>query len=159
MNRPAEPPPDRPGIQVPPPTVYLLVFLAGLLLQRYAALPRVTAPALRIGGFALMFAGLVVAVWSFALFWIARTSPAYFHPTRRIVTGGPYRVSRNPMYLALLALYVGLSLWLGLLGPLLLTPMVVLAMNAFIISREESYLDRRFGEEYREYRSRVRRWL
>jgi protein-S-isoprenylcysteine O-methyltransferase Ste14 len=76
-----------------------------------------------------------------------------------IVATGPYRFSRNPMYVAMSAVYVGLSLLMGVVWPLVLLPIVLLSLSALVIRREERYLGDAFGEEYGAYRARVRRWL
>jgi protein-S-isoprenylcysteine O-methyltransferase Ste14 len=76
-----------------------------------------------------------------------------------VVTGGPYRFTRNPMYVAMALLYLGLPPVLGYAWPYLFFPAAVLAVNAFVIPREERYLEEKFGEPYRVYRGIVRRWL
>jgi protein-S-isoprenylcysteine O-methyltransferase Ste14 len=75
------------------------------------------------------------------------------------VTDGPYRLTRNPMYLGLLLLYIGVACWFGLVWPLLLAPVLVWVMGVSIIDREERYLARKFDDEYRRYKAHVRRWL
>ncbi|MFI5210728.1 MAG: methyltransferase family protein, partial [Gemmatimonadales bacterium] len=69
------------------------------------------------------------------------------------------RFSRNPMYVGMTLLYLGIALWANSLWPLLLLPAVLVVMRRGVIAREEAYLERRFGDEYRSYRARVRRWL
>jgi protein-S-isoprenylcysteine O-methyltransferase Ste14 len=80
-------------------------------------------------------------------------------PTTTIVEKGPYRFTRNPMYLAMSCAYLGLALVLNNLWALVLLPFVVLVVDRFVIRREESYLTAKFGDPYREYCARVRRWL
>ncbi len=87
------------------------------------------------------------------------TATAPRGPTTAIVDRGPYRRSRNPMYLAMLLFYVGLACFFGLVWPLVLAPALVWVMSATIIAREERYLEDKFGDEFRRYRARVRRWI
>ena len=80
-------------------------------------------------------------------------------PTTALVTSGPYRVTRNPMYVGMAFLYAGLALSLGVIWALALLPAVLLMVDRLVIAREERYLEAKFGEEYRDYKRRVRRWL
>jgi protein-S-isoprenylcysteine O-methyltransferase Ste14 len=80
-------------------------------------------------------------------------------PASTLVTGGPFRFTRNPIYLGDTLMYLGLALLFGRRGPLLLLPGVLAALDRGVIRREERYLERRFGRQYRAYRARVRRWL
>ena len=93
------------------------------------------------------------------MFRRARTSPIPIRPTTALVTNGPYRFSRNPMYLSLVLLYVGLALRLNDFWVLALAPVVIVLVHYLAIVREEQYLERKFGQEYLDYKARVRRWL
>jgi protein-S-isoprenylcysteine O-methyltransferase Ste14 len=75
------------------------------------------------------------------------------------VVDGPYRFSRNPIYLGMAALYVALTFLLGIMWALLFLPFVLVAIDRLIIAREEPYLERKFGQDYVEYTKRVRRWV
>lgn len=89
----------------------------------------------------------------------AGTSIAPTKPTTALVTSGPYRLTRNPMYVGMACLYAGLALALGVIWALAVLPLVLLAVDRLVIVREERYLEGKFGEEYREYMRRARRWL
>jgi protein-S-isoprenylcysteine O-methyltransferase Ste14 len=151
--------PDRAGVWIPPPVIYIAGFLGGVALE--AAFP--------IAGLSLtlaLVAGFVgVAIWlaldgsAMLLFRRARTSMVPIKPTTAVVTSGPYRITRNPMYLGMAFLYVGLALLLGVIWSLALLPVVLFVVDRHVIAREERYLEAKFGEEYREYKKRVRRWL
>jgi protein-S-isoprenylcysteine O-methyltransferase Ste14 len=80
-------------------------------------------------------------------------------PTTALVVTGPYRWSRNPLYLAMILVYVGLGIAALSLWALLLAVPLVLLLNYGVIIREEAYLERKFGADYRAYRERVRRWI
>lgn len=104
------------------------------------------------GGLALMYLGIIT-------FLRARTAIYPNQPARALVTTGPYRFSRNPMYLGLTAAYFGLSLLLNWAWPLVLLPFVLGGLSAFVIDREEKYLAATFGTAYKEYCRHVRRWF
>ena len=80
-------------------------------------------------------------------------------PATRLVTDGPYRFTRNPMYLGMAGAYIGIAVATGVLWALALLPVVVILMDRLVIPREERHLAQTFGEEYERYRGRVRRWL
>jgi protein-S-isoprenylcysteine O-methyltransferase Ste14 len=80
-------------------------------------------------------------------------------PTTALVTEGPFRYSRNPIYVALTLLYVGVALLINALWILLLVVPAVLVLRYGVIAREEAYLTRKFGDAYRQYTTQVRRWL
>ena len=80
-------------------------------------------------------------------------------PATALISAGPYRFSRNPLYVASALLYTGASLWFGALWTLTLLPFPLGILQFYVIAREERYLERRFGREYLDYKARVRRWL
>ncbi len=150
---------DHAGVRLPPPLIYIAIFGIGLLLQHLAPLPflpplpaRVVAVAL-LGCYALLFG------WSYRLFRRTHNSLVTIRQAAELVVSGPYRFTRNPMYLSLVCLYGALACWFGVTWALLLVPILVLVVQHVVIAREESYLERRFGEAYRQYRARVRRWI
>jgi protein-S-isoprenylcysteine O-methyltransferase Ste14 len=144
---------------VPPPLIYVVFFLGGVSLQRYIFLPRLPVRIGRGLGAVLALSCLVLTVWSFRRFWASGTSVIPTRPTTALVREGPYRFTRNPMYLGLLLLYLGVACWLGFVGPLLLGPLLVWVVGVWVIAREERYLKLKFGNEYRQYQAQVRRWL
>jgi protein-S-isoprenylcysteine O-methyltransferase Ste14 len=80
-------------------------------------------------------------------------------PATALITEGPFRFTRNPLYLSLALLYLGIALGLGVLWPIVLLPALMLLVQQLVVLREEAYLESRFGDAYRTYRKRVRRWL
>ena len=150
---------DTAGIRFPPPLLYIAGFLVGVVLE--AAFPidgppawaRVTGGVL--GGGAWLLLDGAATIW----FRRAGTSMIPFNPTTALVTTGPYRVTRNPMYLGMACLYAGLAVAVGIIWALAVLPLVVLAVDRLVIAREEPYLEQRFGQQYTEYKARVRRWL
>ena len=145
-----------------PPLLYTSTLALGLVAQAVRPLPlmpRGSRLMRRLGGAALLASGLAVAGWAARTMGRAGTSVDVDTPTTALVTEGPYRYSRNPIYLALSALYLGVALLANARWPVLLFPALLAVMWRGVIEREERYLARRFGEEYLAYRGRVRRWL
>jgi protein-S-isoprenylcysteine O-methyltransferase Ste14 len=150
---------DIAGVVAPPPLIFGLGLALGLLLHRRR--PQRFPPGLphRTIGLTLIGAGLSLAVAAWDAMRRAGTSPDPTRPVRALVQSGPFRYSRNPMYLSLTLLYSGIALLLNAVTPLLILPAVLQVIRRGVIEREERYLDRRFGDEYRRYAARVRRWL
>lgn len=147
------------GIRVPPPAIYLGGFLLGVVLE--VGFP-VAGPSLAL---AVVVAVAGVTVWlaldgsAMMLFGRARTAIAPMQPTTALVTSGPYRISRNPMYLGMAVLYLALAISLGVIWALAFLPLVLLIVDPWVIAREEPYLEAKFGQQYLEYKRRVRRWI
>lgn len=153
---------DGTGIRFPPPFLFFAGLIAGYLLHRawpVDRLPASVAPAARVIGWILIAVWVVLAAWAITTFRRAGTNVNPTRPATTVVTTGPFGVSRNPMYLSLTCGYLGAVLAADVLWPLVFLPLVLVALHRLIIVREERYLDARFGDEYRRYRARVRRWL
>ena len=150
---------DHAGVIFPPPFIYLIAIVVGALLH-YAFPVSVLPTALA----QLLGAVLVVASFAIVLPAVMAMRRAGTHirpdePTMAIVTTGPFRFTRNPIYLSLTLLYSGAALLINALWPLLLLPVVLVVMTYGVIKREEAYLERKFGATYTTYKARVRRWL
>ena len=150
---------DVAGVPVPPP----LIFVAGLAAGGIAELVRSTSgpsrPVSLTIGVVGVLAWLALDGLASLRFVRAGTPVIPFKPTTALVVDGPYRFTRNPIYLGMAALYVGLAFLLGILWSLLFLPFVLIAVDRLIIAREEPYLERKFGQDYVEYKQRVRRWI
>ncbi|MBL8699055.1 MAG: isoprenylcysteine carboxylmethyltransferase family protein [Alphaproteobacteria bacterium] len=107
----------------------------------------------------LATAGLALALWAVLLFRRAGTGIPVHHRVTSLVTSGPYRWSRNPIYVALILVYAAATVALDTAWPLVLLPVVVAALHHLVIRREERLLAGLFGEAYRDYAARVRRWF
>ena len=149
---------DIPGIMAPPPLIYAAIFGAGLLIEHRFPRPVLPAPWAHRLGVVLVALGLL-GIAAVIAFRRAGTSPNPWKPTSQLVTGGIYRLSRNPMYVGFTLWYLGAACWRNSLWPFLLLPIVLFIMHYGVIIREERYLERRFGDEYRRYTAQVRRWL
>jgi protein-S-isoprenylcysteine O-methyltransferase Ste14 len=153
---------DVAGVIAPPPLIYLGFLLAGLVLNWiWPSWPSdAAAPAFRYGlGGVLVAAGLAIAAAGIRQFRRAGTEVRPHRPSTALVTGGVFRFSRNPLYLSLTSVYLGVALAAGSVWALgLLAPALGL-MRYGVIAREETYLERKFGDAYRDYKRTVRRWL
>jgi protein-S-isoprenylcysteine O-methyltransferase Ste14 len=150
---------DNPGVRVPPPVLYALAVLVGYLLNQRWPL-RISGGA-SVQALAWLLAGvwLALTVSSIGNFRRSRTSIVPIRPATTLVIAGPYRFTRNPMYVGLAVLTVALGLFLDSWWPIVLLVPVLFVVRAFVIAPEERYLERRFGADYVAYTQRVRRWL
>jgi protein-S-isoprenylcysteine O-methyltransferase Ste14 len=150
---------DKPGIRVPPPPVYLLALLLGLLLDRKVHVPFLPRGVARMLGWPLVGGGTALVAWFGRTMRSADTTIRIDKPVSSLVQDGPFRYSRNPGYLALTMLYAGIAVLRNTLWAILLLPLVLYVIQREVIEREERYLERTFGEEYLDYKARVRRWV
>ena len=150
---------DKPGVVAPPPLIYLGALIFGLLLGRrfpVRFLPRALARGL---GWPLLGGGVLLLGWFEGAMRQADTPTNPYKPVEHIATGGPFRYTRNPGYLAMTLIYAGIASLANALWALLLLPAAPLVIRRGVIEREERYLERKFGEEYLSYKARVRRWI
>jgi protein-S-isoprenylcysteine O-methyltransferase Ste14 len=150
---------DNAGVIAPPPLIYGIPLAAGLYMNRTDPFPMMQPEYALWTGSALIAVAAVIGVSAFAQFWRKRTSVMPYRPTTTIIESGPFRFTRNPLYLSLALGYIGISILLNAAWPLLLLPLVLLVMHRGVILREERYLEQKFGDEYIDYKTRVRRWL
>ncbi len=150
---------DRPKVVALPPLIYLAFLLMGFAMDYFRPVTVVPASVQYIAGFSVIALAGVIVVSAVLQFRRASTSFSTFAPATQLVTRGPYRLSRNPSYVALSLLYVGIgvaadNLWIvaGLVP-------ILIVMHYGVIVREEQYLEREFGEEYLQYKASVRRWV
>ncbi len=154
--------PDNAGVIAPPPLIYAVTFVAGMLLHRkfpghsVLSLPRMSRFVL---AGSLIGIALATITQAFLTMRRAHTNIDPHQPTTTIVVEGPYRFTRNPIYLSLTLLYSGLTVLFNALSGLLLLPIALIILRRGVIEREERYLERKFGEQYLSYKQRVRRWL
>ena len=151
--------PDHANVVAPPLLIYAGALAAGLLLQRLAPLPFLPRPVARVVGLCLTVLSFFIGVPAFVAMRRARTNLDPRQPTTAIVTTGPYRYTRNPIYVSFTILYTGLALLANSLWAMLLLPALLIVRSRGVIAREEQYLERKFGATYLHYKARVRRWL
>jgi len=151
---------DTANVIIRPPIAWALAVVVALALQWLMPLPFLPAavPAGWIGGAVLAIA-LALAASAIATLTRAGSNVHTTMPTTTIVDAGPYRFTRNPIYLGMIVGLIGLSIAFDSLWLLVALIPFALVIRHGVIAREEAYLERKFGDVYRRYRSRVRRWL
>lgn len=159
MNKPMQ---DNPGVIAPPPLLFAGILAAGLLL--HSRLPirlRLHTPRIIrfIFGGSLIGLAITTIGLAFKTMERAHTSVDPTRPTTVVVVDGPFQFTRNPLYLSLTMLYTGIAILFNAITAFLLLPFLILVMRRGVIDREERYLERKFGEQYLQYKARVRRWL
>ena len=157
----SEGPADNPGVRVPPPLIFLGLVMIGPVLDRLLgfAPPRITEPLRTVLIVTLITAGLAIVLAAIRGFARAGTRVEPWAPSSAIVSDGLYRFSRNPMYVGMAIVMLGLALILSSPSSLLMVAVGLVVIDRFVIRREEAYLESKFGDAYRAYRRRVRRWL
>jgi protein-S-isoprenylcysteine O-methyltransferase Ste14 len=152
---------DTPGVIAPPPLLFFGALAVGLaldfgLLRTPTGLPR----AVRLGAGAVMaVSAAALAAGALGRFRRAGTAVEPWRPSTAMVTDGVYRFTRNPMYLAMALVYLGAALATDSALALALLPPLLVAVQVGVVLREDRYLERKFGDDYRRYRASVRRWL
>lgn len=148
-------------MRVPVPWVFVLMYLVGVIAEHAWPLHQGTMAPSGVGfaGGVVFVIGAAIAGWGLLTFRRARTTTVPGRASSRLVTWGPYRFSRNPMYVGLTLAYLGEAGLLRHLWPVLLLPLVIAYVNWVVIPVEEGKLKEVFGEEYGRYRARVRRWV
>jgi protein-S-isoprenylcysteine O-methyltransferase Ste14 len=153
---------DVPGVIMLPPVIYLLFLIVGVVANVILSWPllghewllfRLVACGILVAG------GLGLAIAARQRFTAAGTNVNPRQPALAFVAEGPYRLTRNPMYLGMNAVYLGLSLAFDSVWNLVLFVPLILVLEFGVIRREERYLAHKFGAPYLQYRARVRRWL
>ena len=110
-------------------------------------------------GFGIVGVGVALAVWGIVTFRRAGTAVIPHQAASQLVMTGPYRFTRNPMYVGLTIQYIGGAAVINSAWPLILLPLVLVVLVRRVVSREEQYLSDAFGDQFAAYRLRVRRWL
>jgi protein-S-isoprenylcysteine O-methyltransferase Ste14 len=151
---------DHAQIVLNPFFIYLLLALCAVLLQRFYPLPAVlTGQIPRMIIAAIMVTNLITGLAAARGMLTAKTSLNPNRPTAALVLSGPFRFTRNPLYLGLTVFYAGLMLVFELTWGLLFLPIVIWLITVWVIVPEEKYLEQKFGTEYLDYKSHVRRWI
>ena len=152
---------DSPGVYIPPPLFYVLVFIAAVFIQQKISIADALFQSLtiKIVGIVLLIIALFFLVRSLRQFFQSKNTLILIRPASSLQTNGIYSISRNPMYVGLAIVYLGISCFIGNWWNIILFPFLLLVVQEYIIKPEEKYLERRFGQDYLDYKSKVRRWL
>lgn len=146
-------------VRLPPPLILLVFLGAAFGLNWLFPVPEPWASIVRIIGGIAVLGALILGFAAVVQMWHAGTSPDPDRPTTALVTGGPYRFTRNPIYLGFVLIFLGFTLLAGTLWGVLLSPFLIWAYSAVVIRAEEAYLKNKFPDEYQQYLDRARRWL
>ena len=153
---------DSPGVVIPPPLFYAFIFILSFMLQGAFTIKRAFffhSRTANILGLFIIFSGLMFSGTALRQFFKSKNSVLPSRPATTLQTSGVYSVSRNPMYLGMSLLYLGMAFIFGNWWTLFLIPALIGAIQYFVIVREERYLLRAFGDSYTEYKKKVRRWI
>lgn len=152
-------PRDHAAVRIHPPILFLLILIPALILTYFWPVGLGEHWALRLAGLlALLFA---VSLVGSAVFNFRRkgTSENPHTPSTALVLDGPYRLTRNPMYLSMVLILIGLGLLLDSIWLLLAAPLDAILLTVLVIRYEEIYLEQKFGQDYIDFKSSVRRWI
>jgi protein-S-isoprenylcysteine O-methyltransferase Ste14 len=155
----AAPEQDSPGVIARPPLLFLAALALGLALHYAWPVGLWSGPGRVIAGVVVLALGSALLFTCVNRFRSAGTNVQTSQPTTALVTSGPYRYSRNPIYIALSAIYLAIALLVDSAAVAVLLVPVLLLVRYGVIAREEAYLERKFGEDYRRYTQTARRWL
>jgi len=150
---------DNPGVLAPPPLIFLSGLAAGLLFSLAFPLSFLSGPIRMVLGILLVALGGGIIVAAFRTMMSAGTPVDPGQPVQRIVTSGPYRLTRNPIYLSFGLISLGIGILADAAWVLILLPVVLVIIDRGVVAREEKYLERKFGADYLRYKSAVRRWI
>lgn len=151
---------DRPRTLILPPAPYAAAIIAGWWLDRhFAQLPLNLGTANRPLAWLSIAIGLALMLWAVLTLIRHRTTFNPYLAATQLCVIGPFRFSRNPIYLGDWFILAGFSLWLSTWWPIVFSPLIWAAVRYGVIRHEEEHLTAKFGAEYRDYQARVRRWL
>lgn len=150
---------DKPGVIAPPPFIYLFFLIFGLAVDFAWPLAVLPAMAQYAASVALIVPAVAILAATMRRFRRAETSFDVRKPATALLTDGTFRFSRNPIYVAMSLAYAGLAVAIDSPWVLAFLAPALVVMRYGVIGREERYLERKFGDEYRRYKATVRRWI
>ena len=156
---PAAQSPDHAQVRFHPPPLLGLFVVAGFVLEKVLPLSFVAGSTALVVGPAVCGAAVALAVWAVVTMKRAHTTVPTHTSTTTVVRNGPYKLSRNPIYLGMCLLMIGVGVWTDSAWFLILMPAFALLLTWGVILREEAYLERKFGSDFLSYKNAVRRWL
>lgn len=152
---------DHADVVASPPLIFIIVVAVGLLLNKIFPLDILREPGVitRIFGIMLFVVAGVIQVPTVLLMLRKKTALRPDKKTTTIITNGFFKYSRNPLYLSLMVIHCAIAVYYNFLWLLILLPVLFVALERWVVLREEKYLERLFGEDYLEYKKKVRRWI
>ncbi len=150
---------DSPHVNVPPPVIFATGFITAYILERVFPLLLFIGYPFKLVGWFFGIVSMLIAISGVIVMLRARTN---IHPHRaanHLVSGGPFRFSRNPLYLSQVLLTIAAALYLDICWAFLTLAPVVIIIQNYVIRREENHLEAKFGAEYLQYKRRTRRWI
>jgi len=154
---------DGASVRIPPPVSGILTIVAGYVIGRFV--PLLTAYELGtpgrywIGAIIILSANVLLGIWPLRQFKRIEQDPTPWTATPEIIVHGPYKFSRNPMYLMMLIICVGFAVIFSEVWIVILIPVLAIVLYHTAIKHEEAYLEEKFGESYLAYKNTVRRWI
>lgn len=149
-------------LKIPVPWIFFMAYLMGIAFQYFfpVRIPhKEISLVIRIAGIIILVTGAFIASWSLLIFRKARTTTVPGKSSKKIISNGPYRFSRNPMYISLILAYLGEAGFLTQAWPVIMLLPVVFYVNQVVIPLEEEVLGKDFKEAYEKYSTRVNRWI
>ena len=154
--------PTKSLLRIPVPWIFIIAYLFGIALQYIIPIniySNVPLQSIKHIGIFLLIIGVMIAIWSLFFLRKRRITTPTGEKISSIVTGGPYRFSRHPMYVSLAISYIGVALFLLHSWPILILIVIFLYVNYIAIPSEEATLKKDFKDEYEDYSKRTRRWI
>ncbi|HCK66713.1 MAG TPA: isoprenylcysteine carboxylmethyltransferase family protein [Anaerolineae bacterium] len=149
---------DHADVKIHPPVLtFIFIFLA--YLTNWLIPLQFSMQWLRYLGFAIAIIGFLLPFFAIREFMKAKTTVNPHGSVSNIISSGIFRLSRNPIYVGFVLMLIGFPLYSGTYWGLILSPVLIICFNKLVIEHEEAYLEKKFGEQYTNYKSRVRRWL
>ena len=159
MNQPGTEDKHGPGVRLHPPIIYAISILTGVGLGNIWPWAMPFEIYGRAYGSCVLVIAIGIAGWALYEFHHAETDVRPDKPDSALITGGPFNYTRNPLYIVLSLVQITVAMWLNNFWVLTLLPASIFVITQYAISREELYLEKLFGQDYLDYKSRVRRWI
>lgn len=150
---------DHADVKIHPPILTLIFLMIAYLAKRFVPLPFDTPTWLQPLGIFFILSGCFLALAAIREFIKAKTTINPHGSVSNIISSGIFGLTRNPIYLGFVSILIGVPLYFNTYWGIILAPVLIMCFNYFVIQHEEAYLEKKFGEQYASYKSRVRRWL
>jgi protein-S-isoprenylcysteine O-methyltransferase Ste14 len=150
-----------PGVYIPPPLFYILIFIAAIIIQKMIPVEGkfFQSHTIKVAGIIFIIIAFFFLSRSLRQFFQSKNTVILIKPASSLQKTGIYSISRNPMYVGLTIVYLGITCFIGNWWNIILFPILFLIVQEYIIKREEKYLELEFGQQYLDYRKVVRRWI